>query len=450
MNPTLFKLRVSQAKCPVKKGQVLPVCKDLNQLKTDQNNTLNYGSSDFYQVNSVNKGTALTGGEKKETYKMALTPVIWDEAEMNWGPKKEGSVSPHPFDISISSQELYEHFAITSKETTAHTALKGEVSQMLEDALRKNKLYNKWLDVYQNVDIDKMFKGIAINVFSKSPIRITEEDREDLFHTALVETLTPEVISKFDFNRNENLAGYLAYNFQRFLISRVQRFQNKKYKEDVPPKDSEFSEEDRLEYLNEQTSRSKEHAPIHDVVEYNILMEDIHDFLEAQKNGELYNKILNSLLEGYSKKEIASQVGLTVTSFSNYLNRMYALLEEYATESENDLLMALLKQYRGKKAAQKEDKDGLYHVFNDYAKQTGVKEESMKLAERVPVGETITIQRKPLPDLENLTKQVVQDPEKSSAQATKDVETYFQDLLNSDELIEDGGKLIALKVQRKV
>lgn len=446
LNPMLWKLKMSQTKCPVYKGQILPLCKD--ELKTNTNDSLNYA---HYYVRSARKEQTHSKTGTQDTFHLSMMPVEWDEVKMKWGPAKKGTVSPHPFDISISSEELHDHFGILSQGTSDKVAAKGEVTQLIEDAFKKAKLYNTWIEKYQNVDVDKMFRGISYRIFNSLPVQIDEEDKEDLFRQSLYEVVTPESIARFDPLRNDNFIGYVTSNFIKHLKSRLAVFQSHQKLEKSGPKDPEHTQDEYLDFVNQQTERSRDHAPTEDVVEYKLLMEDLKDFLEVQKYGDIFVTILEGLQKGYKKNELAHQLGLGPSSFTNYLKRFQKSLEEYAKESENNLLFSLIKEYAMKKQSAEEDVyDKYMQMFKKYKEKTPEDKPAEKMAERVPVGETITIKRKPIPNLEELTKNVVQDPNKSSAQATEDVETYLQDLINSDELIEENGRLIAIQIQRKV
>lgn len=446
MNPMLFKLKVHQTKCPIRKGQILPLCKD--KLKVNTTDSLNNA---FVYISSVSKLQSSAKHGRKETYKISMIPVEWDEVKMKWGPVKTGTVSPHPFDISISSEELYDNFGVMSRETSEHVAAQGVFSNYIQSLFRKTKRYNEWMDIYANYDFDKILTSVGNRAISASGAEVPYDMREDLMHDALIKTATEDVLRKFD-STKANLLTYLARVFRFRIIDEVRRYKTQESGIEQAPKDSDVNEERRLEYLNEQTERTVEHAPTEEKVNFKLLIEDFEDFLSSQKRGEILVAILKGTLSGEKLGDIASKLKMHQSQLSRYVKEFKDYLLEYAKESENDLLYGMALEFMRKKtSAESDDYDTLQKLIQEYQKHPSVEagEEKEKLATRVPVGETITIKRKPIPSLENLTKEVVQDPTISTNQATENVDTYLQDLLNMDELIEDSGKIIGLKVSRK-
>lgn len=453
INPSLFKLRVSQSKCPIHTGQVLPLIKDF--LRTNQQDSLNLG---FYQVNSVSRLKSHSPFKgAKETYKIALSPVEWDPVEMSWGPKeKEGSVSPHPFDISISSEELYDHFGILTKATTTQAKI-GDISKFVESLFKKAKKYNEWLDKYQNIDFDVIFRNIAHQHLNKAGLNFTKEDKEDVFHDALIALEESEAILNFDESKGSfvNFIWGVFRNYLRNAISaKINALKHETTLQEVEDGDSDkdfipSEEQIGLRKLKESPQQTPEEQ-----VAVTDLFDDLKKYLISKKHGREFTTIIDMLPKGYTQNEIAKNLGMSSSNVTYLIKKLIPYLQEYAEKTNNDLFLSAIKDgisRRTSSVTAKEELDVLKNIFKNYENQKGQSEivGETKMAERVPVGETIRIKRKLLPNLEEITQKVVQDPELSTAQAKKDVEAYLQDLISSDELIESDGKIIALKVTRK-
>ena len=460
LNPALFKLRVSQSKCPVYTGQVLPLLKD--KLRLNDNDSLNNAGLDqpFYSVNSVSRQQSHSPRSgTTDTYHLALTPVIWDEAEMTWGPCKDGSVSPHPFDISCSSEELYDHFGILTKSTTSKGA-KGQISKYIEGLFKKAKKYNEWLDKCQNIDFDQVLRHIGLRTLSKSSYPLTKEDKEDIFHEALLRLGSTDVIGGFDFSKGRilNFLWGSFYNHMRNgLRDHIQKIKNQVVlKNRLPVEGDPLSTDEYLDVLGEK------HSPkptVEDTVTADQVIEDFKEYLEVQERGDILISILEMLPQKYKMSDIARKFNVPQSTISEYMKKFVRHLKLYAMESHNDLLLSAVKDQESRRnssvTASVDDLESIRNIFKTYKEKAGSSDitaesgDNKKISERVPVGETIKIERKPLPNFEDLTKQVVQDPEKSSSQASKDVESYLADITSADELIEQDGKLIALRIRRR-
>jgi RNA polymerase sigma factor (sigma-70 family) len=452
LNPALFKLKISKAKCPVYTGQVLPLLNE--KLRTNQNDSLNNA---FYQVQSVSKQVA-SSEDKQETYKIALTPVEWDPVELDWSPSvKEASVSPHPFDISISSQELYDSFGIKESKTgkKANTVVPGTINEFVAELFKRADKYPEFVEKHGEMDFDKIFRTVAYKTFTPYEGQLAIEDKEDIFFNALITLWEKDTLDRYNSEKG-NFQNYIWGCFHNALRNEIRKFQSSaKYERKPTPFTEEYNKNLNSE-LDMLTTETPQNNPA-DIVEANEMWEDFKDYVSIQPRAEMMLSVLKYLPERVKKVEIAKDLGVSSAYISQTIKKIISLLKEYAEESDNPVLVGAISAAEQRKKGTEEDSDwqllqSIYDIFEEDSSEDvehTAADESEKTAERVPVGETIRIKRRPMPDFEELTKKVVQDPERSASQAEEDITSYFQEITSADELIETDGKLIALSIVRR-
>jgi len=443
MSASLFKLKISQAKCPVYTGQILPLLSD--KLKLNQQDSLNHA---FYKVNSVSRQQ--TGGAKsgkKETYHLSLTPVDYKD-DLSWTDVKQSSVSPHPFDISISSEDLHDHFGIFTASTT-NRATEEMLRKYVEFLFKKAGKHQDFIEKYSNIDFDKTMRVIALKAMSE--LSVENDVKEDIFYNALVKLGEKDVVKNFNSEKG-SFVNYLWAAFTNAIRNEVRNFLNTR----------EY--ERQLKKLTLDDSSVEEEIPAKENIEEEVtskeVLEDFKEYLSLQANGDKLITVIDLLLNQFKQSEIAQKMDVHKTRIHQLIQFIINHLKTYARQADNTLLLESIAKVTNKRVAKEEDVDfsTLKKIFDTYSEKIQEGEhiasgettaEQNKLAERVPVGDVIKIKRKPLPNFEELTKKVVQDPEKSSSQAVEDVEEYLREITSADELIEHEGKLIALKIQRR-
>lgn len=444
VNPALFKLKISQAKCPVYTGQILPLLTD--KLKLNQNDSLNHA---FYKVHSVSRQQQFQGKSgKKETYHLSLSPVEYNEKDLSWSPVKDSSVSPHPFDISVSSENLHDHFGIFTASTT-NRAAENMLHKYVEFLFKKAGRHQDFIEKYSNIDYDKTLRVIALKAMQE--MNLDKDTKEDIFYNALVKIgENQNVIRGFNPEKGSFL-NYFWAMFTNTIRNELRDAKSGKYERSL--KQINLGDSIVEEQLVSETDVEEE-------VTSKEVLADFKEYLSLQKSGNTLVEIVNMLLEKVSRKEICEKLDVHKTRVHQLVQKIIEHLKSYAKEAENSVLLESISEATKKKSAAEESEDiSLFKkIFDLYSEKLEEGEhtasgettaEQNKLAERVPVGEVIKIKRRPLPNFEELTKKVVQDPEKSSKQAVEDVEAYLREITSADELIEHDGKLIAIKIQRR-
>lgn len=445
MNP--IGIRIKTSRCPVAKGQILPLLRD--KLRSDNTNSLNYGS-DWFRVDSVSKTTS---AKKEPMWRLALTPVEWDPVSFDWSPCKEGGVSPHPFDISVSSQTLDENFGVKSR-----VASDGYVSALIGELFRRAGKREEF-ESHRGTNFDALLHSVTNRAITRSGFTFTNEDREDIFQIALTSLTQDPFLSKY----TPEKGSFTNFLFGVFFNHVRNAIRTHTHSGRLPETTSPVTEDGTsvMEFMQDPA------LSVEDTVTSRQVVADFREYLQYQARGDILLAILDGLSLGYTQTEIAQKVGLAPSSLTPYTKRVLIHLRDYALESQNDNLLTAMEAAAARKnlklAAEVDYYEVLRDVFQSYdpelighvatdtepdTNEVKTREEE-KVAERVPVGETIRIQRKPMPSFEEITRKVVQDPEKSSNQASEDVESYLRDLVSADELIEHDGKLVALKVVRR-
>lgn len=454
LNPTLFKLKVMQSRCPIYTGQILPLVKD--KLRTNQEDSLNNAEMEhpFYSVKSVSRQNTYSSGKGKgEMYHLALMPVEWDAVNMAWGPC--ASVSPHPFDISISSEEMYNTFGVHTKHTSKQALERKTISKEVEKLFKRAKKHKDWLEKYQNVDFDRIVRDIALKVLSKNSEILSKEDKEDIFQNVIARIFSErDLVEQYDESRGPFINFFWGCLYNEFMkeIRNFYRTERPSHKINLrgPSDDMSLSEEEQLTYLSSPGESAESALSTKD------LLKNFQEFLRTKLNSDILIGIAKGFENSDRRVDIAKDLGISKENLNYHVIRFVKYLREYAIISDNETLLAAIEEGMSKNRKEGRvaaESDLLSEIFDNYKDQSGqserVGESKEKLAERVPVGSTIRIKRRELPSFEDLTKQVVQDPERSATQATKDVEAYLQEITSADELIEQDGKLIALRVHRQ-
>jgi len=269
---------------------------------------------------------------------------------------------------------------------------------------------------------------------TKSGIYLKKEDKKDIFHNALIQLLEKEAISLYDENRGSFinfLWGYFDYRIKDELRNFVK---TNKYERLVDKIDLLDEDSNKIEEDLDSTRDLKSELSMEEKVDSSSVLEDFKDYLSLERSGDVLVSIVDMLMQKFKKKEIAERLGnVDKSRVSHHLVRIIKTLKEYAEESENDTLLASIEEAILRRKSAEEEPNLLLEILDIYDQKLEnaessytAGEDNVKLAERVPVGETIKIKRKPMPNFEDLTKQVVQDPEKSGSKATEDVEAYLQ------------------------
>ena len=351
MNSMLFRLKIAQTQCPVRRGQILAKCSDtklpleqqrkLDDTFTDSLN--NAATASFFYVASVSHQRSKKAGKSFDLYRMALKPVNWDRTKNNWVvAKEEGSESPHPFDISVSSEELYDHFGMISRDTYAHLASEGFIKSYIREMCKKYR--PQIFD--ESYDYDKIFKGVANKAMGHSPVPLNDSDKEDVIQSALIDTITPESLKAFDSSKGD-LIKFFSGIFRLKVLTGLKYFNEyETHKKNPDFKSDEDSGMEAPDSMDEMAD--EEHMGIEEEVSYKDMVDGFKKFLRGQSVGKGYLiPVFEGILLGKKGVELHQELDVSEVYLSKLIKKIKIYLVNYALQSGNDLLYSLAKQMVG-------------------------------------------------------------------------------------------------------
>ena len=286
-----------------------------------------------------------------KTTKKGLTGANHDVVlqSVQFNPSSGWTNDPITVPVEMDHDDAYHFFGMKSRNARGSV---GPIEQLLRDVARK---VGKEKDLNPALDYDKIFRGIARNMFARAYIQIPEEDREDLLMDCLLRTITPETVSKFDPTRDP--IKYFGGMLQLNLMSAIKTYTTRHMKNVKPKNDLDMTSEEFQDFLDSKTTNTPKQN-VHNVVEYNILVDGIKKFLEKQRDGHYMTQLFDLSLQGYPSKEIAQKlvqpngtVGVSPAIVSRHFVRLKEYLLEYADETGNDLLWNLVEDMATKRHA---------------------------------------------------------------------------------------------------
>lgn len=489
MNSMLLKLRIAQTKSPVFVGQILvkagnsPLPLKFNDLERQDSiaeridayyhdsdklkecldisveDSLNFASkkAELFRVLSISRQMSKKAGKDHEIYKLAVLPVEWDKVTCDF---VTSSQSPHPFDISISSEELDEHFAVYSRNT-AHKAIMGDIDKAVKGFLDKfdRNLYDA------SVNYSQIFKSIFYKTVKALPSSVSESDREDLFAQAFTDTFDTVSLSRFKPEKG-NIVAFLYSQFKFRLLDAI-KDQFKVSRGEFVTDSFEPGEEDdsasALDALNLKLNKTEvEDSNPENIVSFKDMVEKFKDWIEVKYEKPEKAKILQMLFDEMSKGDfsqmaLAQKLGVHKTRVHQLATMLREDLVSFAKKTDNDFLLSMLKSYNKKHASSEtseadEDLEFLSEALQKYrelfaSQKSGESGKGVPTSERFPTGKTTKITKKSMPDsLDDLKKKMVLDDSKSKEAAEEEINKYLADLTTMDDLLEEDGKIIGLKV----
>jgi hypothetical protein len=318
--------------------------------------------------------------------------------------------------------------------------LGGVVKATIKEVLRKA---GKLEAFDPKVDYDRAFLNMSRKFFNRAPIRIDAQDQEDLILNALFEAAQPKNLRVYD-PKKSDIIKFLGNFFQQRLINELRKFVKIQLKEQKQKDESEFTEEEQLEFKRQKTEPRKEGPG--EILEFKDLVKSLTDFIArfSRKKGVGNVRlvpIFNLLMKGKSNTEMARALKVGNKTITDDLVKLKKLIVEYAKRQDNTLLESLMKKrfdIKSNEAAK--DKDWLIDVFKEYKKKTSKKIE--------PVGEITKIKKIEVADklTEDYISSQILSEDVDNGKIASELDEYVSALGLQDEIIQADGKLICLQV----
>lgn len=418
MNGLLTRLNIIRNNILVNKGQLIY-------------NSSNDGGSNLpeglYLVKSIQLKHEGCNEDRKKKYihTLDLVDVGCDKDKL--------IVGSNQYTVSLDAKAIEESFGIGYK------AKKGIIYEYIKDLF--DKTGKEGFD--PKINYDAVLSGVAKTVAFKFPLKISNDEFEDMVMDVLLHAINADVIKKYDPKRSleKYLATYMFNAVRSYMVTWMKR--HMRNVEDERKRDEDETFEHELEHRKlpggEQLSPEKK-------VNYRELISGLEKFMKKRTRGDKQVEVFKEMLAGSSPSEIAEKHNIGRNLVSRYIGDIKDSIKEYAKKTNNTDLLYLLEHSSKIRTHSNEDKDFflIVNVMKDYNKKFGT-----SLSERRPAGEISKVKRVYLNDKvtdDAITKAVLSDTYSSKA-LKKELGEYFELLSNQDDLIEsDEGRLVGLRI----
>lgn len=427
MNRLLTKLNIIKSNTLVKKGQLLYNHNNEGVLD-NEGRSLPEG---LYLVKSsqlVHK--SCNDNKKKYYHNLELVGIDCNGLD-------KLSLSKNNYSISLDSDSIQANFRV-GKQTK-----KGVVYEYIKSVF--DKAGKEGFD--PKIDYDSVINKVAWKIMNRSPIKVSEDEAEDIILDVLMNTVTDKMVKNFDPSRDFNT--YLISYFYKRMLSYMSTWISRKTREvkdqeqDQTKDTNRLTEEERLDYRDVHKNPHEDISP-EGRVSYKELLKGITQYMGKKPHGSELVKVFNDMIKGYSSTEIAKRNGVSPSLISRYTNSIRDYLKNYAEQTGNQDLLVLMSKHSKKRMHSDKDVSIITRIFDDYKKKFGEADVGRK-----PVGEVKKVKRTYLKD--KVSDDAIKNAILSDTYSAKDLKAelgqYFSLLNEQDELIDSGdGKLVGLKV----
>jgi len=424
---TFLRLKMDQFANLVKKGQVLAYfgdnLRDINGSQVDNG---------FYAVNtcSIRRSYNKADAQSPHIYGLELSQVAWHDS--GW------KATPITHTVELRREGLNDHFCI--QYPGAAIAAETFIKELIKDVFKKA---GRIEDFDESIDYDRIFGGMAFKLIRKNPFDINEDDRVDMIHDALLQVINKKTVKKYD--AKKDIVKFFGGMFQKRMIDQLRAYTTRRVREKELQQKEDFTQEETQEYLRNKVDAPKQESP-QDEIEFRELQDGLLKFLMKQRDGDWQRKLWVGLMKGMSNKEIAEQLDVSPAFITKKLKNLQGYVLEFADSTDNDLLADLMKQMGGRRRSQDlfEAKDDeatlLFKIFKKYKKVVGHTHK--------PAGSISKVLKKNYADHESYDYIVgrILDSNVTTSQFQSELDTFFDELEAMDDLIEEGDRLIGLKV----
>lgn len=300
-------------------------------------------------------------------------------------------------------------------------------------------------DRIKDMDLDTAFKKIAGNIFRKNPFHLDPQEKDDLIIDALNEVLSsPSAVKSYDVS--QDFISFFGRIFQLKLISQMQEYTRRKTTEKDNFDDTNMTTEERMDLMGDTEDHGND---LDNYLQFKQLLQQLDKFLKKTPQGAKIAPMLPMLIEGYSSKEIAQEMGISPGAVSQYLSKLKDAIAEYAKQTKNALLLRLVEELAGQRKHADSETQPLLNLFTLYQKK---RTHSQDTPIRQPSGEVSRIQLSthvdPYSDSTRLSLLNGEDYVSEEEQQAQ-IDALIADLQASDDVLDLGdNRITTLRISR--
>lgn len=315
------------------------------------------------------------------------------------------------------------------------TAAKQPLAELIQFMLTKNPATKnpEMAQIFQSekASADRYLMGIAKKRFIRSPYGIDPSEEVSIVLDEMMQhVLTPENIQKF---QGQRTLPYLGTILDRSLLNYLARNKDQKNKvrDNISPDEDMDSQIDH--------SRNPNRNP-EDIAHADQLYAGITKFLLKQNRGKEFVLMFNFMIEGYSSQEIADRLKISKGAVSQWTGKLKAYLLDYAHQTKNSHLEALLGDLGGRRNSATDEMQGLRNVFIQYKKKKGQDQST-------PAGKVSLIDILGFEDLDAEEYQIkaVQNPGLAPSSEAERLNAMNRILTSSGDVTQEDGKVFAIR-----
>ena len=298
------------------------------------------------------------------------------------------------------------------------------------------------MDSIKGLNLDQVFRAIAVRYFRKFPYNLDDQDRTDVIIDALNHTLSANAIQAFD--PKQDFVKYFGHIFGLKLITELKALATRKTREKDNLDDDEYSFEDQMD------ARNPGGNTLEDGIIYKDLIKKLDAFIKAKPNGAKIAAMLPYLIAGEQSSDIAKKLGISPGAVSQWLTKLREFILEFARSTKNDLLVRLITEV-GKQRRHDADADAgfLTELLKQYKKKRSSDEPEEDYS-RNPVGQMSRIQVKAMDDVlaDDALVSRAQNVNLSQTEQEQEIDDLIASLRIADDILDNGhGKLSLMTVK---
>ena len=271
-------------------------------------------------------------------------------------------------------------FSKLSKKLKSSKGLISEFFKSIFKQARRPELYNKELPY------DKNYTGTAYKVLRKFNLHnLDKTDVSDMIMDVLLNTMTVKFIKSYrdQFAEEEaNQKGAMLF-FQKAFERRMINESMKKIRVLDRERQMDDSEEDQTDKMDRLNPNIENKNPTSDM-ELRELIKGLRS--KMKKKGDKYiESIFDSLVKGKNNKETAKDLGISPAAVSQKLQSLRTIIKDFAVETGNDVLFALMEKAGQFKKHSRDDELPLKKIFDLYKKKVGARSTQSLMIKRTKV-----------------------------------------------------------------